>query len=528
MQNNQGTIQSDKLGAPASKISPFRTLLFIVCLALAGIHMIYYAGWTHDDPYITFRYVDNLLSGKGLVFNEGEPLEGYSNFFFLLLLVPLRWLGLELLTGAKIIGFLFALGSLALFYDFLVLYYENDQKRNLIAVLLMALSGDLALWAVSGMETAVSVFFVTGAWVFFCHEMKIGFSKKPVFPISAFFLMGAALNRPEGVIYFFALAWLALASLIKREIAPSHFFPWLGLFVLTFAFYNLWRVTYFGTWLPNTFYAKATGSFVYQFKIGLKYIWQFLYRNPLIFLVPVFFFYSIRNYDFRKIEFLSAASIIFAQLIFILSSGGDWMPLGRFIAPVIAPLFFLFQESLFSTMTRLKPNDLQHRWRDALAFFCLGLAVLGLVQERRATKPIVYSARTQTLYTPHIAIGFWLKNNAPAGSLLAAEEAGIIPYYSGLRFLDLLGIVDAHIARQKGALHQKHDIDYVLDKRPDLFLIYTANPFDAGGELIPRMDSGYRLLSSPKFNQLYKPVRSFPHGNELIGSDYLTLFALTK
>lgn len=490
--------------------------------------MIYYAGWTHDDPYITFRYVDNLLSGKGLVFNQGEPLEGYSNFLFILLLAPLRWLGLELLTTAKIMGFLSALGCLVLLYDFIVRYYENDQKRNLLAVILMALSGDLALWAVSGMETAVSVFFVTGAWVFFCHEMRIGISKKPVFPLSAFFLLGAALTRPEGIIYFIALGWIAAVALLKKKIAASHFFPWLGLFALSFAFYNLWRVTYFGVWLPNTFYAKATGGMIYQLKAGLKYTWDFLFRNPLVLSIPVFFFYVIRSYNFKRIEFLSAASIIIAQLIFILTCGGDWMPLGRFVVPVLAPLLFLFQESLFSTMNRLKLSDPQYRWRDALVFICIGLVVLGLIQERRATKPIVYSVRTQTLYTPHIAIGLWLKDNIPPNSLLAAEEAGIIPYYSELPFLDLLGIVDSHIARQKGAMHQKHDTEYVLDRRPDYVLIYTSNPVGAGSELIPRMDSGFQLLSSQKFNEHYKPVRSFPHGNELIGRDYLTLFARLK
>ncbi len=37
-----------------------------------------------DDAFISFRYVQNLLEGHGLVFNVGERVEGYSNFLWVL------------------------------------------------------------------------------------------------------------------------------------------------------------------------------------------------------------------------------------------------------------------------------------------------------------------------------------------------------------------------------------------------------------------------------------------------------------
>ena len=37
-----------------------------------------------DDAFISFRYVRNLLSGHGLVFNPGEYVEGYTNFLWIL------------------------------------------------------------------------------------------------------------------------------------------------------------------------------------------------------------------------------------------------------------------------------------------------------------------------------------------------------------------------------------------------------------------------------------------------------------
>jgi hypothetical protein len=35
--------------------------------------------WGLDDAYISYRYSQNLAQGKGLVFNRGERVEGYSN-----------------------------------------------------------------------------------------------------------------------------------------------------------------------------------------------------------------------------------------------------------------------------------------------------------------------------------------------------------------------------------------------------------------------------------------------------------------
>ena len=42
-----------------------------------------------DDAFIGFRYLNNLLSGRGLVFNPGERVEGITNLGWVLALAPL-------------------------------------------------------------------------------------------------------------------------------------------------------------------------------------------------------------------------------------------------------------------------------------------------------------------------------------------------------------------------------------------------------------------------------------------------------
>jgi arabinofuranosyltransferase len=496
-----------------------KTILIYLVLILLGIHLIYYSGWTHDDPFITFRYADNAADGKGLVFNEGERVEGYSNFLFLVMLIPGAWLGIGLLFMSKLYGFFFALAALMLLIRFLLQYYPEFRWQYLTAALLFSLNGALSFWAVSGMETALSLFFVTAAWIFFNKEARNGMK---AFPWSSLFLVGASLNRPEGAIYFIALLFLLLMLWKKHRLAPKNIISWFLWFVIPFGLYNLWRIYYFGSVFPNTFYAKATGGFFSQAEEGILYLVGFIRQHPYLILfvlsLPVFIWKE------ERIERWSALCLVFAQTGFVVVCGGDWMPLSRFFVPVLAPLFFLFQEMILEFMERLKPVDPNFRLRDALGLACAALIFFSLVQERRITRPIVYSVKTQTLFKPHMAVGEWFRENVPPQSLLAGEEAGIIPYYSGLRFLDLLGIVDAHIARQEGAMHQKYDVDYVLSRNPDYVLLYTLNPVNGKEPLKARMQSGDVLMNSPRFREIYRPVKSFPHGNDLLGRDYLTLF----
>ena len=75
------------------------------------------------------------------------------------------------------------------------------------------------------------------------------------------------------------------------------------------------------------------------------------------------------------------------------------------------------------------------------------------------------------------AIGKWLQKNAPEDGSLATTAAGIIPYYSRLYTVDILGLNDEWVAHNVPAHgsrpgHTKSaPRDYVLSKGVD-YLIY--------------------------------------------------------
>src|SRR5260221_4044570 len=77
--------------------------IWVVCstgLALADAW-----NFTTDDAYITLRYARHLANGQGIVWNVGEPpLEGYSNFSFLIAAAAAIKLGVDPVLVVKWLG----------------------------------------------------------------------------------------------------------------------------------------------------------------------------------------------------------------------------------------------------------------------------------------------------------------------------------------------------------------------------------------------------------------------------------------
>ncbi|MBE7560362.1 hypothetical protein HS125_16035 [bacterium] len=120
-------------------------------LAVAGVSalvcMSRLFGFLVDDAFISFRYAENLAAGRGLVFNPGERVEGYSNLLWVLILAGANRLGLPTIATAQ------GLGCVAAFLALMLTFFLRRRSPAHFAALLLAASLPWALWAVSGMET---------------------------------------------------------------------------------------------------------------------------------------------------------------------------------------------------------------------------------------------------------------------------------------------------------------------------------------------------------------------------------------
>src|ERR1035441_9203124 len=82
-------------------------LIAIAALAILLSWLAIRMRFPFDDTYITFRYAANLAHGFGIVWNPGGAhTEGYTNFLFMLMLVPFSSAGVDLVVASQAIGVL--------------------------------------------------------------------------------------------------------------------------------------------------------------------------------------------------------------------------------------------------------------------------------------------------------------------------------------------------------------------------------------------------------------------------------------
>src|SRR5207249_10253554 len=93
---------------PAMRVRATALALLCGLLVLHALHFFKPV----DDAFISFRYAANLAGGRGLVFNEGERVEGYTDFLWVVLLAACRFLGADIAAASQALGLLFSLACL--------------------------------------------------------------------------------------------------------------------------------------------------------------------------------------------------------------------------------------------------------------------------------------------------------------------------------------------------------------------------------------------------------------------------------
>ena len=104
---------------------------------------------------------------------------------------------------------------------------------------------------------------------------------------------------------------------------------------------------------------------------------------------------------------------------------------------------------------------------------------------------------TTDKYDRNIELGRYL-GDSYNGKVLASDASGKIPFFSGLRTIDMLGLNDRHIARTESTVfevgHNKYDADYVLSLCPDLIVnwVHDSNMNLIRGITREKYDGMYR------------------------------------
>jgi arabinofuranosyltransferase len=442
-----------------------------------------------EDAYISFRYAESLADGQGLSYNPGQRVEGCSSIGWVAVLAAARRLGLPVPATAQALALAAGLGLIFVAVRMATAWTKRPWVGLAVGAWIAA-HGTLAYYAGSGMETTLFALLVNAG-------MLAATSSKP----RASWLCGVLLAlgatvRPEGAGYFVAVA--AALGTTRQQRAKA--LPVIGAFALLFVPYFLWRWNYFGYPFPNTFYAKARVGGA-GLVTGLEQVERFATLH-LGWLAPVGVVLIARARGMSGWLWLVAA-VVAAAAANVVAVGGDSFAFYRFFLPAIpaAGIAILFAAKLVlpAAARRLgwSPESLPRIAAGSLALlvaWTFGQAWLPRVSLVGETEP---PNRTVVLGVDRInaeyfAVGRWLRESFPPDTTIATNAAGIVPYESRLRTIDMLGLNDAHIAHRavsgRGALgHQKHDAGYVLAQRPAV--IFPALP-----RVFPRQLHGLELM----------------------------------
>ncbi len=262
----------------------------VLCMAVYCFHAVWFSTWLIEDAAISYAFAENIAHGEGPVPTPGaEPVEGFSNPTWTLLLAVTAFFGLPPWITGKLLGLGFGLACLPLAYLWARRTAEEQGADPgnwpLLAPLVLAVSTQHVLWSASGLENGLFTLLLAAGAVRILAE-----GDRPSWGLSGVLLGLLAITRPEapmyaGVIAVFGAIWAVRAG----------GFRWLASFALAglapFCTWHAWRYWTFAWEFPNTYYAKLTDEKFQPFGWGERG-WNYVRRWALVstqgFLLPLY------------------------------------------------------------------------------------------------------------------------------------------------------------------------------------------------------------------------------------------------
>ena len=475
-QNTNVSPKREKLSGKFLNVSIFVIGIFVFVLLSKNIDV------TQDDAYISFRYAANYLSGKGLVYNYGERIEGYTNFLWVItLIISKAVFGIDYLVASKFLGIFF--GNLILF---LVIFFLKDHFGKVPPVLylstIMVLLSNLSFvyWSVSSMETSAFAFAVLLALVM---EKRYPILSPAIAAI-------ATLIRPEGVLVFVSIL---ISRLIFKQKNILYYLLMYGILLLPFA---VFKVVYYGSLIPNTYFAKSGLGFEYL-RSGIEYFWSFIEKPGVYGLIFLPVLVSVKRY--WKLHHLQYIYLVI-YVIYIIIAGGDVLKAYRFFVPILPVLSFLFVISLYGLVGKIKI-----RATNLLIFlfvvFYSTMAYLSTYKYIMETRKNEIGLMKSMYFVSHM-----LKKHFGGNFSVATSTIGLMGYeLIGHRLIDILGLTDSYIARNPERIdgiesswkERKYNSSYLLKQQPDFIVFSTGYKPSAPAERALIMHSEFRKKYTP-------------------------------
>lgn len=294
-----------------------------------------------DDANITLNYAENIANGYGYVyFIGGEKVEGSTSLIWTLI----NALFFKFLDSPELFISIFSF-FLTTIIVYQVLFFSNVLSEklslnlntsNLLISFLFIVNPIFFTWQVwSMMDIAIWVLVFTLISLnilLLVIDQSIFIKNKSKQYVLFVGLLILPLIRPEGLSISIGLCFLIfLYSLLedKLKLKKKIIITLISIIILT-TIITIIRMEYFGYPFPNTFYAKVSTSYIYQFLWGIKYLIRHLLESYYFFIlltsfIGLLYMYTkkilkIYNYKCFIVFFISLIFGIFFQYVAL---GGD-------------------------------------------------------------------------------------------------------------------------------------------------------------------------------------------------------------
>lgn len=447
--------------------------LYVIVVALVLYSL--FQRWHYDDPFITYRYADQLARGAGFVYNPGERVLSTTTPLFALVLAIGRFLSPNIPALANLIGcFSLAIGGVCL--------WDLGQSWKLPLVgwaglLLYPIFG--VVMVTIGSETPLYLAFCLAAFAFYARRR---------YTACATCCALAVLTRADGVLVGLVLAAdFALRHRASLRWNPRSMIPWRALlvFVIAVAPWFCFSWVYFGEPFPATLAAKrAQGalSISQRFAPGFAtilnwYASEWFYRLEILLAAIglIFAFGRVR----QTLVLIAWTAIYFLAYSLLGVSNYFWYyaPL----APGFVVLVALGLTAIQRALQRItRAGSRFDWWPSALVLIVLGS--LTLLHFRQA---IAIGQQPDARYAIYRAVGEWLQANTPPVSRAGALEVGIIGYYAQRPMIDFAGLIQPDVARalQPASTYDDAALYAVERYAPDFVVLIDGS--------LPRFNEGF-------------------------------------
>ncbi|MBI1815050.1 MAG: hypothetical protein HYR72_08740 [Deltaproteobacteria bacterium] len=497
-----------------------RRVLVALLLAVQVIGAVYvvaiHAGplwrdrWVQDDAYVSFRYAKNFVAGHGIVYNVGQYVEGYTNFLWTMFsAIPMAMGADDPLPFMHLLSMLLWLASYGLLMSLGVRLFRAGVWIAPLALVPLTYHYSFNLWFLSGMETPLVSFLTIAVLYAFSFDPKTHPSALLWASLAAVLL---TMTRPDGVVTLAALAvagvllyWHPL--LIEKRWRRYLLVPALPVLLIYLPF-NAWRIAYYGSFYPNTYYTKV--AYLTFYGRGARYLLTYLRAYPFL---PYLGFAIVGAWlaPAGIVRRFLWGSLLMSAFVFfyVVRLGGDFME-WRFVTPVTGVLYpaivigaSVVAHRLWTAFRGRRPADGANLGVANLGVANLGIDgwLVGLAVGAALTIATANCMETakEARVPGQESIGLlrrycdptimdWgtsgkvLQEVLPRDAVIATTSAGIIPFYCDRHCLDLHGLTDPEIAHspvdpenrgRMGHEHSLDDFDKLRARGVDVFLFFA-------------------------------------------------------